>query len=191
MNLNDQILQLIFEKLPLLRTLKLYSSEITDNAFIGQSPISNLRGLRSLSLRDVPIVTEALITKSFQFPELSTLDLSGFRGTLSTKFMKTLVNGCPVIEELNLSGVRSLTDDYILIVAEDLWRLKMLNVRDCTNLTPNSWKYLANSCRQLEVLDCKDCEFYESSRDMLFEKVRTLKYIHYSSHKDPYKKEIR
>lgn len=191
MNLSDDILHLIFEKLPHLRTLKVSDqTNITNNAFTGTNALSNLRGLRSLELNDIPNLTEKSIIKSFYLPELRKLSLLRFHGNLSKSTMEALVHGCPVIEELTLAGNNSLTDDGIRIVAENLRRLRLLNIRAFDKLTVNAWKHLAGSCKQLEELECYECNFPETSRDLLFDKIPTLKSIQHDWRVGTYYRDI-
>uniref|UniRef100_A0A0A9ZEI6 F-box/LRR-repeat protein 7 n=1 Tax=Lygus hesperus TaxID=30085 RepID=A0A0A9ZEI6_LYGHE len=136
----------------------------------------SLSGMVSLSLFD-PFAIYPIT----QLSKLEILDLEHNR-MVSDKFMQSLVDGCPVLRHLNISGIENteLTErglsllvnlpqithlrmacikvnDSLLKNLSKKLKLKHLDIMGCQNVTDEGCIEILNNCPQLESLDLAGC----------------------------------
>ncbi|KAI8119736.1 hypothetical protein FF38_14116 [Lucilia cuprina] len=128
---------------------------ITDEGLLGfgdqPSPISNLKGLQSLSLRGCRNLSNRALIKGLKFTELRKLVL-GYCHKISSMGIEELVENCPALEDLTISSCLMIDDDAMLHIAQGLPRLRRLNVSNCINLTGKSIDYVVELCKSLKEL---------------------------------------
>ena len=128
---------------------------ITDEGLMGfgstPKPISNLKGLQTLSLRGCRNLSNRALSKALKFTDLRKLVL-GYCHKISYMGIEELVENCPALEDLTISSCLMIDDDAMLHIAHGLPRLRRLNVSNCVNLTGKSIDYVMELCKSLKEL---------------------------------------
>lgn len=155
-SVNDSTLEYIFRHQIQLQHLMLDDCiRITDEGLLGfgdfPAPISNLKGLQSLSLRGCRNLSNRALIKGLKFLELRKLVL-GYCHKISSMGIEELVENCPALEDLTISSCLMIDDDAMLHIAQGLSRLRRLNVSNCINLTGKSIDYVVELCKSLKEL---------------------------------------
>lgn len=194
--IGDTSIQLVFKHLTKLRKLCLTDCrKITDVGMIGWRPlddapnvvkvsmseysIENLKGLKSLDIAGCEEITNVSLLFSFRLAELRKLKASNLK-KISELGIEALVQGCPQIEVLDLGGCEGLNDICIKLLAQNLRRLRFLDVHGCKkNLTDLAWQHLATYCKNLQILNSWNCDMTIFLSDMLFSRIESLKLILY------------
>lgn len=88
---------------------------------------------------------------------LKSLDVSGIVHLMDEKALEIIAASCPLLEELDLSGVRA-SWEALCDLGESLTNLKRLTYRDMDNASDKAFWYLIKGCgRCLQFIDLRGC----------------------------------
>ncbi|XP_060649319.1 F-box and leucine-rich repeat protein 13 [Drosophila nasuta] len=179
----DQTLATIFQHQTLLRVLRIdYCVKITDNGFIGFGkqpfPISRLRGLRKLSIRGCRNITDRMLKKALQMPEMLSLTLD-YCNRLETKGIAAVSVNCPALQMISLASCSLLDDEAVHLAVSNLKRLRSLNISNCSLLTLRAFQHIAKEARNLrDLVACSiDGLDHEAAQKMLAKELPELKQV--------------
>ncbi|XP_062563790.1 uncharacterized protein LOC134226807 [Armigeres subalbatus] len=164
----DETTQLIFCSLPELESLDISKcKQITEQAFLGTTRISNLKKLKDLVLEKCDGITD-LSLAAFDNPALKSISLA-----MCTKITnvgwEALCRQCPNITWLNASHCRNFDDQSARIVATMLGELEILNLFKNCSLTNEAVFYFVENCKYLEDLCLTKCRGVKMKKNEYFD----------------------
>ena len=114
------------------------------------------RTIRSIRLAGCQALTDAGLT-ALRCPNLQSLDLEGCHGVTACG-TGTLVMGCPLLAELNLSRCRCWPGAAASVAwIAKLRHLRALRIAHCRGVTDSSLRTIAAGCWRLQLLDVRGC----------------------------------
>ena len=81
----------------------------------------------------------------------------GFRSPgITDKSIGAVAHGCPVLEMINLSYCKKITDKSLISLSQCV-KLKTLEIRGCPQISSRGISAIAVGCKQLVKVDVKKC----------------------------------
>ncbi|XP_063705371.1 uncharacterized protein LOC134834575 [Culicoides brevitarsis] len=153
--ISDDGLQLLFHGLPYLRELILDKcTEITDDGMTGcRNPlyaVSNMRGLRKLSLSTCKKLSDISVMQ-FKLPELVYLNLRNL-DRVTELGIDVITTYCRALEDLNLANCTEINARCIVLLDENLHRLRCIDVSGCKKATEQLKTSFAARRRKVQVI---------------------------------------
>ena len=135
----------------LLRSIKISGAVmVTDEGAI--SMIKKCPQLHCLDISHCHKITNKTLVALGQYSHhLSHLDVS-ILNNLTDVGVRALCMGCTELIELQLNGIRKLTDNALQLIPT-LRRLEVLSVRNCSEMTSKPFLVIVRQCRSLRALD--------------------------------------
>ena len=72
---------------------------------------------------------------------------------VSSKYIMKILDICPLLEAIDVSGTFLIDDDLVLTILQKCQKLKSLNIRNCRKITESSLKYISSSPNKIESLN--------------------------------------
>lgn len=178
--LGYKALQLIFKNLYKLQSLQMDRCpsirvidfiQVTVGAFT-RLGISNLKGLRHLSIKRCPSLDQYLF-HHLALPNLQYLNASEIR--FGEESAKELVALCPQIRKLILNECLDIDTNTLKILCSGLPMLRYLDVSRTSRKL--DWSIVWENCKSLQILVAESCSMDCREINMLFKDVPSLVYL--------------
>ncbi|XP_062828560.1 S-phase kinase-associated protein 2 isoform X1 [Anolis carolinensis] len=141
-----------------------------------QSILSRCRSLQNLSLEGL-VLSDDIIENIAQNSSLIRLNLSGCSG-FSSGTLKTMLNSCPSLEELNLSWCDFTVDHVKAAVSHIPSKVTQLNLSGYRqNLLMSDVKTLLEQCPNLVHLDLSDSVMLKADCLQYFQQLTHLEHL--------------
>ncbi|XP_039277182.1 dynein regulatory complex subunit 6 isoform X4 [Nilaparvata lugens] len=114
-----------------------------------------LKRLKTLHLGFCFEITDITLHHGIKFLELRDLDLSCCN--ITDDGLRVLSENNPSIEELNLSGCHTITDEGLKSL-QNLHRLRRLSLKNIKQITADGVLTMRRNCKSLQYLDASQCD---------------------------------
>ncbi|KAL2317408.1 hypothetical protein Fmac_031284 [Flemingia macrophylla] len=137
----------------LLEELDVTDTEIDDQGLLS---ISRCTKLSNLKLGICLMITDiGLKHIASSCSELKHLDL--YRSSrITDEGIVAISLGCPLLEVVNIAYNSNITDTSLVSLSKSQ-KLRTLEIRGCTRISPEGFSNIAARCKHLETLDIKSC----------------------------------
>jgi hypothetical protein len=160
-HVGDDILAALAATCPRMRVLDVRCLGVTDGGIA--AAVARWPELERLSIDDPPDLTVAAFRAiGASCPRLRALEMPLFNYTgddsgMTDACVQAIAEGCPLLQELGLTGWVDLTDAALLAVAERCPQLERLTLEKCYQVTDAGIIAIATHCPRLRALDMSDC----------------------------------
>lgn len=161
-----------------LRSIVLGSSHENNDGVLMRLASASLKdSLRSMSLQHSPFLTRMSLQYLVQFQHLENLDLSGL-AFVDNDFIGVVVNRLPQLSKLNISRCHALTDVALETIADAInTRLIKLDCSFINGLTKHGFNEILVKCTSLEDLRLQSCANVKFIGIVVHARDQMLQYI--------------